>query len=287
MAVTLQVLDSLPADEYHRDQIAPEPSLSSSIAKILVTQSPLHAWCAHPRLNPNYFEEEDGIFDRGAASHALLLQGENIMVECAFNDWRTNAAKDMRDSVRAAGKLPLLSKHVGAVRKMVEVAKTALLESELHATLADFHVERSVIWREEGTLVWKRARFDLQHRDRPLILDYKTVESADPWAFQRAIVSLGYDVQAAHYCDAYVAMHPTAVDRVDFVFLVQEREAPFACSLVGMEPSFLELGHNKVARATSVWAECLKHNDWPGYSHKIAWATPPGWALTDFEARFQ
>jgi PDDEXK-like uncharacterized protein DUF3799 len=284
---TLTVLDDLPSDEYHRDQIAHEPSLSSSIAKILVMQSPLHAWHAHPRLNPKFVPVQNEDFDRGSAAHALLLEGEDRMVECAFNDWRTNAAKDARDEARAAGKLPLLTKHVGAVRRMVEVAKTALLESELHATLEDFHAERSVIWREDGTEVWKRARFDLQHVDRPLILDYKTVESADPWAFQRAIVSLGYDVQAAHYCDAYVAMHPSAADRVDFVFLVQEREAPFACSLVGLEPAFLELGKSKVAHATAIWADCLKDRHWPSYSHKIAWSQPPAWALTDFEARIQ
>lgn len=277
------VFDDMPADEYHSDP-APMPSLSSGISKLLVTASPLHAWHAHPRLNPQYEEAEDGIFDRGSAAHALLLQGDDLMVECAFDDWRKKEARETRDAIRADGKLPLLSKHVSGVRRMVEVARTSLLSSELRATIEDFYAERSVIWQEEG--IWKRARFDLQHRDRPLLLDYKTTESADPFSFQRAIIPLGYDIQAAHYCDAYSAMHiHLDPSQVDFVFLVQEREPPFACSLVGLEPSFLELGHKKVERATKLWAKCLKHNDWPGYSHRIAWAAPPVWALNDFEAR--
>ena len=36
-------------EEYLSDP-CPEPSLSRSIADILMAQSPLHAWCAHPRL---------------------------------------------------------------------------------------------------------------------------------------------------------------------------------------------------------------------------------------------
>lgn len=279
------VFDDMDSDTYHQDP-APEPSLSSGIAKILVTQSPLHAWFAHPKLNPEWEGEEDrGIFDRGSASHALFLQGEDLMIECAFDDWRTKAAREMRDEVRALGKLPLLSKHVAGVRHMVEVAKASLLASELGATIDDFYAERSVIWHDISS--WKRARFDLQHRTRPVILDYKTTESADPFAFSRAIVQLGYDVQAAHYIDAYVAMHPSAVDRVDFIFLVQEREPPFACSLVGLDPTLLELGKNKIDRASALWATCLSRDEWPGYSHKIAWATAPSWALTDFEARKQ
>lgn len=275
------VFDQMDAETYHADP-APEPSLSSGIAKLLVTASPLHAWHAHRRLNPNHVPEENGDFDRGSAAHALFLQGDDIMVECEFDNWRTNAAKEARDEARQCGKLPLLSKHVAGVSAMVKIAKKALLESELYAALEDFHAERTVIWQEGET--WKRARFDLQHRSRPLLLDYKTVENADPFAFQRVIVPLGYDIQAAHYSDAYRAAIDATFDP-DFIFLVQEREPPFACSLVGLEPSFLDLGQQKMCRATSIWAECLKHNDWPGYSHRIAWASPPAWALTDFEAR--
>lgn len=275
------VFDDMPANVYHSDP-APEPSMSSGIAKTLVTQSPLHAWHAHPRLNPNYIAEENGDFDRGSAAHALFLQGENIMIECAFNDWRTNAAKDAREEARAAGKLPLLSKHVGAVRAMVEVAKRALEDSELACSIDSFYAERTVIWNDHG--IWKRARFDLEHRIRDLLLDYKTVENADPFAFSRAIVPLGYDVQAAHYSDAYMEKEGTE-DAPDFLFLVQEREPPFACSLIGLEPTLMDLGKRKVERASKIWADCITTRKWPGYPRSIAWVDAPPWAMIDFEAR--
>src|SRR5260221_5320495 len=42
--------------DYHADCCA-VPSLSSSIVKLLDQQTPLHAWQAHPRLNPRFEEK--------------------------------------------------------------------------------------------------------------------------------------------------------------------------------------------------------------------------------------
>jgi len=272
------VFDSMPSDLYHSDP-APEPSLSSGIAKILVTQSPLHALYASPRLNPTYRAEESSEFDRGSAAHALLLEGEDRMVECAFNDWRTNAAKEMRDQARIEGKLPLLSKHVGSVRAMVQIAKDALMASELKIDIADCFAERTVIWKDG---IWRRARFDLQHRTRAIVLDYKSTENADPLAFSRQIITMGYDIQAAHYSDAYRAAWSK---EPQFVFLVQEREAPYACSLIGVDPMLHELGQQKIDLAALLWERCIATGKWPGYSNRIAWASAPAWALESFEMR--
>src|SRR4051812_43711235 len=72
------VYDCIAAEDYHRD-ICPEPSLSNSLAGILLSRSPKHAWLAHPRLNPNYKPEESKVFDKGSAAHALLLEGIDLM----------------------------------------------------------------------------------------------------------------------------------------------------------------------------------------------------------------
>lgn len=42
---------------YHADPCA-APSLSSSIAKVLLFKSPLHARYCHPKLNPQHQSEE-------------------------------------------------------------------------------------------------------------------------------------------------------------------------------------------------------------------------------------
>jgi len=60
---------------YHLDKSNNPPSLSRSVAHILLTQTPYHAWLAHPRLNPDYMPDEDSKFDIGTATHAMLLEG--------------------------------------------------------------------------------------------------------------------------------------------------------------------------------------------------------------------
>lgn len=49
-AVTIGEIIRLPSAEYHADP-APEPSLSATLAKLLISRSPRHAWMASPRLN--------------------------------------------------------------------------------------------------------------------------------------------------------------------------------------------------------------------------------------------
>jgi hypothetical protein len=81
------------------------------VAKILLDRSPLHAWHAHPRLNPDYRHDDDTKFDVGNIAHKLMLgRGKDIVV-LEFDDWRTKAAKDAREAAAAAGKLAVLGKH--------------------------------------------------------------------------------------------------------------------------------------------------------------------------------
>src|SRR4051812_46738879 len=84
------------ANDYHADP-CPAPSLTQSVAKILLAKSPLHAWHAHPRLNPDYQHNDDTKFDVGNIAHKMLLgRGKQIEV-LEFDDWRTKAAKEARE----------------------------------------------------------------------------------------------------------------------------------------------------------------------------------------------
>ena len=64
----------IPSATYHAD-CADTPSLSSSIAKLLLERPPYWAWAAHPKLNPEWKPAEPkAAFDIGSAAHALLLE---------------------------------------------------------------------------------------------------------------------------------------------------------------------------------------------------------------------
>lgn len=270
------------AEQYHSDPCA-KPSLSNSIAQIILTQSPLHAWLAHPKLNPKYTPHEDSRFDLGSAAHALLLEGNNAkiaIVEAA--DWRTKAAKEAREQARGNGLLPILAKHDFALKMMVKAAHEYIAQSELAGVFDQGKPEQTILWDADGVAC--RSRLDWLTNDHKIILDYKTTANANPEAFVRQIATMGYDMQACFYARAVLAA--TGVNPA-FAFLVQEIEPPYACSLVGLSNAYYELAEVKVNRATAIWRECLLSDKWPGYPDRVAYAEPPAWAMNEHMAMME
>ena len=283
-AIITPGLYNIPAEDYHADP-CPEPSLSCSIAKILLDKSPKHAWMRHPRLNPDCHEDNDKKFDTGTAAHALLLQGEDVCVVLDYPDWRTNAAKGARDEAYASGRTPMLRKDYDAVRAMVDVARQAIAEcSDLSGiTLTDGQAERTIVWQEGG--IWCRARLDWMSNKRDLILDYKTTgTSARPENWARTMAGMSGDIQPAFYQRGNAATGWPS--RAHWAFLVQETSAPYACSFIGLSPAYLAWAAEKVEEAIRLWTACLAANDWPAYNaNRIAYIEPPSWAQVEWAQR--
>lgn len=274
---------ALSMEEYQRDPCV-TPSLSSGIAHRLVTQSPLHAWFAHPRLNPNHVREEDKGFDLGACSHALLLEGEGAIVEVAFADWRKKEAQEARDVARGMGKIPVLSHKLVECRTMATVARAAIETcTDVHIDLAAGLAERVFVWREGAAMC--RARPDWMSNDRAVLLDYKsTAGSAEPNAWIRnQMAPMGYDMQAVHYLRGNAST--CGPEHAQWVFLVQENYPPYACSFVGLSPAMLEIAQRKWDYAQALWQHCLQKNTWSGYPKSIAYAEPTTWQMSDDEER--
>ena len=274
--ITVNGIYTIPHDEYHRDPCE-TPSLSSSVAKVLLRQSPAHAAMQHPKLNNNYVNAESSRFDLGTIAHALLLEDDSSrLITIEADDWRTKAAKEARDAARAEGKIPILVKQAAHLLKMVGTARDFLRSSEVGDMT--FKPEQTLAWQEAGT--WCRARPDWLSDDHTIILDFKTCDDANPEAFIRQIARMGYDTQAEFYSRGLEAV---TGKRPLFVFLAQEIESPYACSLVALSNSYMAIAASKVARAIRTWSYCLKSGDWCAYSNKILYAEPPSWAMAEHE----
>jgi hypothetical protein len=272
-------LHKIPAAQYHADP-CPVPSLSNSIAKILIDQSPLHAWHAHSRLNPSHAAEESSRFDIGSAAHMLLLERRSdgiVIVEA--NDWRKKEAKEARDAARANGQYPILAHHYARTNEMVAAAYAFIATTELNGIFELGLAERTLIWREGDA--WCRCRPDLLSTDRRIVLDYKTTENAEPEAFIRQIGRMSYDLQAEFYIRG---VRTVAEDyESTFVFLAQEVSPPYACSLVSLANAYRAIGQQKVERALELWKHCTATNKWPSYSTRIAYAEPSPWQLPEID----
>lgn len=268
-------------EEYHLDP-CPTASLSASIAKILLAKSPRHAWHAHPKLNPNYQTDDDAKFDFGSVAHAAFLEGLDVCEPLDFPDWRTKAAREARDAARASGRIPLLQKHYSAVQDMVVAADNALASCpDLSGmTLKDGQSERVLAWQESG--IWCRAKLDWISNERDLILDYKTTAaSASPVAWSRTLLGMGGEIQPAFYLRGNAATGGPEDAR--WVFLVQEVEPPYVCSLIGLSPEYLAWAAKKVDDAIRIWSRCVSANDWPGYPNRVCHIDIPAWAEVQYD----
>lgn len=265
---------TLAADEYHSG-IDETPRLSASIAHILCTRSPRHAWTAHPWLNPDYARVEDTKFDVGNVAHGILLEeSTKRLVVVDAPDWKTKAAREERDAAREAGKIPLLLEQLSEVEAMVAAARVQLDGHEAEPPLfSDGKPEQSLLWEEGGVLC--KARLDWLRDDRRTIDDLKTTSrSANPAAYSRALFGVGGDVQAAFYLRGLREL--TGTDAT-FRWVVVETSPPYALSVIEPGSDVLAVGATKVDWAIAKWRECLENDSWPAYPPRVATAELPPW----------
>lgn len=264
---------SIPASEYHSDPCM-EPSLSASIAKTLLTQSPWHAKHEHPRLNPALVREESEAFDLGTAAHAYLLEGVSSFEVIDAENFLTKDARAKRDAARLAGKTPILARRLADVKAMAEAAWVQLAAHEaMPEPFKKGKPEQTLVWQEGP--IWCRARVDWLHESGAYMDDLKTSSaSANPDDWTRTLFGAGYDIQAAFYLRGLKAL--TGQDAT-FRFVVQENYAPFALSVIALAPDALALAERKVRRAIELWRACLDCDLFPGYPTQICYAELPPW----------
>lgn len=273
----MTLLSGIPMSQYVADEFDGPPSLSSSVAHRLLTRSPLHAWTCHPRLNPDYEPSDERAFDLGTAAHGVLLEGRELFV-VDYPDYRSKHAQALRDLAKEAGQLPVLAHQALAIREMILTARLALDNSPDLTGIGPLVAEQTCLWEFGGAHL--RCRPDWVTPDHALILSYKTTQAnAEPNAFLRTLMGSGYDVQAAFELAGVKAA--TGVD-ARYVWLVQEVEPPYACSLLGMSPMLYDLAQRKVARAAYLWAECMTTGQWPGYPERVCYLEPPAWSVSQF-----
>lgn len=279
------------SDEIYHADPCPVPSLSRGTISDLINYTPAHAKASHPRLNPNMVKEEKDIFDFGKAAHALFLEGLDCCEVYDFPTWQSKAAKEAKEAARMIGKTPLLLHQYNRVQAMVKSAHKQLAASEL--AIKDLHAEGdselTYIWNEGDTTC--RVRPDwISHKkiagDRKLILDYKTCgDSADPAAFIRKAMSMGYDIQHSFYRRGVKAIESDKAPK--FVFMAQETYEPFLCSFIALDPMTADIGKQKTEAGIYMWQKCMATNEWPGYPNRVCYVETPPWALAQWEAKYQ
>lgn len=278
------IYPDFPGEDYFADP-TPVPSLTQSVAKILLEQSPLHAWHAHPRLNPDFVRDEDTKFDVGNVAHKLMLGRGKEIVVLELDDWRTKAAKEAREAAAAAGKVAVLGKTVTRADRMVTAAREQLQHRDVGHLFGPVGASEVVLAAQDGD-VWLRQLVDWLTPDLLTFVDYKTTDmSVAPHLLGRQMVTAGWPIQAAMGERLLDILDPQNAGRRKFLFVVQETTRPYALNVVEITEGALTMGRKQLDMAIAIWRHCFKADRWPGYPPEIVRPEYPGWHEAQVLAR--
>jgi hypothetical protein len=277
------------AADYFAD-CCPAPSLTQSVAKILLGQSPLHAHRAHPRLGGKVAEEEPEAYDKakaiGNAAHAMMLGRGKQLAIADFPDWRSAEARTFKGKSYLSGLEPILQKHFDEARKMVDAAALQLSKffPEIYDTLKDGAPEAVIACQENG--IWLRSMVDMLSVDQKIVLDMKTTgKSVSPYATGRLMADAGWHVQAAFHERILDTIDPKNAGRRRHYFIAQENYEPYALTVNLIGEAAMTIGRKQVDYAIRLWSHCLTKNKWPAYPPKIITPELPAWSETGWLMR--
>ncbi|MTJ81762.1 MAG: hypothetical protein F8N37_12190 [Telmatospirillum sp.] len=282
LIITTPGIYDIPLDLYHADPCE-TPSLSASGMVDIVDDCPARFFYKSRRLNPKAERETTKDMSVSSAAHAWILQGdkfaETIAVMPPELDLRSNAGKAFAAQAEGESKTLIRAHEFEQIKAMRE----AILRSELaRLALSAGKPEQSLFWKDEETGVWLRCRPDWLPTALRIIPDFKAMRSCIPADVQRVIREYGYHIQAAHYLAGIEAV--TGHRPENFVFVVQEKTAPYLVSLVAPDDISLWYGGQLARRAIRIFSDCLCKGIWPGHDGQVCVVGLPGWALKEYEA---
>lgn len=275
----------VPLELYH-GQLTVAPSASSSTLRQIESESPLH-WYDQSYLNPNREEpEQKDYFTLGTAVHSLLLgeKGFNdrfIVRPEAWKDWRKQEARDWRDAAIAEGLGVLTPDDLATIKGIAaSVSKEPLVQQGLLSGTP----EASMVWQDSETGVWLKARPDVLMTGADLLVDLKTIASADGVSCRRAIADHGYHIQLGLAAEGYEILTGRQIQNDSCLLLFVEKKRPFGVNLKPISAEAIYYGRQIVRRAVRTFAKCLETGEWGGYSDSGSTAYLPAWAENKLKA---
>ena len=217
-----------------------------------------------------------GFAERGHAVIAdWLTATRRAIAECSC---RAGCPSCVQSPKCGNGNAPLDKEGAAAV---LDGVLAAIREHPIAGPLLDPSTGRPEVtaaWIDTNTGTWLRARYDWlrdQTHGRPIIVDYKTTDSADPSGIRRSIYRYGYYQQDPWYLDGLAAL---GVDDAAFLFVFQEKTPPYLVTVVELDDYDRAAGRDRNRRAIDIYAHCTATGEWPGYATDVIPISLPTWA---------
>lgn len=282
------VYEDFPEADYHRDL-----ALSNSGVKDLLSPS-CPAMFKHNRDNGG--RPNKRAYDLGHAAHREVLGVgmEVVIVQKTAKDgtvsdaedYRTKSAQEHQAAIYAEGKSPLLAEEAAHVKGMASALRAHPWASKLLDPERGGQPEVSMFWRDDRFGIDRRIRLDWMPPTNPsgrlIVPDYKSCVSADTASIRSAVYKYGYFTQDVFYRDGLHALG-LAGDDCAFVFIFQERTAPYLINVVEIDSDAKRAGRSRVDQACEVFRDCTEADVWPGYSDDVELISLPRYAFYDLE----
>ena len=228
----------------------------------------------------------------GSACHKMMLEPDSFGEEYAVApdvNRRTNAGKAEWDAFCAEneGKTIISQEDASTIKEMEDaIAQTALPYYMLHG--ANGMSEVPYFWTDPETNEKCKIKCDRVCEDdngKLYVVDYKTAVSAQTEKFNRSIFGYGYALQAAMYTEG-LRMARKLDYRPEFVFVVQEKKAPYSVNVIKVTPEVMEYGDKQFHSLMDKYHTCKELDEWPGYlpvDGSVNFTDLPAWVDMDEE----
>ena len=278
-------------ETYHSDPVA-VPSLSCSIARLLIRQTPAHAYAAHARFGATSLEPTQAM-DDGSAVHAMFAGLQHLiepirsvygpktkkkeLIGQPVRDFKTAAAQEERDEIREMGRIAVLQHRLPELARCYREGLRQLAQAEDGEVFTSpGRSEIVAVSREDD--VWLRVLVDRLPDDPKLPPgDLKCTEmSAAPGAWERRLQT-EYAFQDAFY--RRVLKGAEGFERPPMRFGVIELNPPHGTVIMAAAPQLRAMAEAEVERAIQRWRHCMRTNTWPCYPPYTAWVEATNWQL--------
>lgn len=218
--------------------------------------------------------EDTAAFAFGRAVHAAILTPsafkKDFVVIPEGIDRRTKAGKEEYQAFldASAGKEILTAADAETVKAIVKAFKKNRDAVQL---LKGTKREKPLFWTDDNGILCK-CRIDAYKAG--LIVDLKTAQDAETETFTKEALRYGYDVQAAHYLDAY--QHKESAVRPEWYFIVIEKTEPYAINILRADIGFLDYGFIRRQELIEKLKVCQEQKAYPDYG--INELCLPAWA---------
>ena len=264
----------IPASEYHA-----HPAASASKLKKLWSSTP-----AHLKADTEAFEPSAAMI-MGTLAHSLILEPETPLPGIVVQPDEYEPGKKWTRAAKVCKEWEADQKAKGLLVLKADEWKDALGMAEAvawhplaHDLLVCGKPEVSLCAHDSANGLDIKARIDFLPNSGGAIVDVKTTVDASERGFMRRAYDLGYHIQAALYLDLWNALMPTE-PRTEFYFIAVENFAPYAVNVFKASAEFLSKGREDYKAALTLYAACVKADNWPAYSQEVKELGLPKYAI--------